>query len=76
MPAQSGFDNLGIGAKYQFYESDAHETILSLGLDADLGGTGAARVGAERFTVLTPAIFVGKGFGDLPDSLSALRPWR
>ena len=29
--SQSGFGNLEIGAKYQFFTSDSHETILSLG---------------------------------------------
>ncbi len=74
LPAQSGFDNIGVGLKYQAYKSDVHETILSLGVEADVGGTGAARVGAESFSVITPAIFFGKGFGDLPESMSGFKP--
>jgi hypothetical protein len=69
-----GFDNIEASVKYQFYKNDAHETILSAGVDADIGGTGAKRVGAESFSTFTPALFYGKGFGDLPDSMQYLRP--
>jgi len=72
---QRGFDNLALSAKYQFYENDEHETIASVGVDWDVGGTGAKRLGAESFSTLTPALFFGKGFGDLSDKLSGLRPF-
>lgn len=39
------------------------------------GHTGARRVGAEPFTTLRPTLYFGKGLGDLPDSLGALRPF-
>jgi hypothetical protein len=74
-PRQQGFDNFASNAKYQFFKSDAHETILSIGVDADLGGTGTRRVGAESFSTITPAVFLGNGFGDLPDDLRFLRPF-
>lgn len=70
-----GFDNWGTSIKYQFYKSDAHETIASVGLDWDMGGTGARGVGAESFSTYTPALFVGKGFGDLPEGMKYLRPF-
>jgi hypothetical protein len=70
-----GFDNVEASLKYQFYKSEPHEAILSAGLDVDIGGTGAKRVGAESFSTFTPAIFFGKGFGDLPDSAQYLRPF-
>jgi len=73
--AQRGFDNLALSAKYQFYESDEHEAIASVGVDWDVGGTGAKRVGAESYSTVTPALFFGKGFGDLPEGLSGLRPF-
>ena len=69
-----GFDNFALSAKYQFYKSDPHETILSVGVDADLGGTGSRRVGAESFSTTTPAVFAGRGLGDLPEDLRFLRP--
>lgn len=71
---QNGFDNLGASAKYQFYKSDAHEAVASVGLDWDIGGSGARSIGAEPFSTLTPAVFFGKGFGDLPEGLRYLRP--
>src|SRR5262245_38380767 len=70
----SGFGNLELGAKYQFFVSAEHETILSLGANVEIGGTGQKRVDAESFSTWTPAFFFGKGFGDLPDTLSLMRP--
>src|SRR5262245_11039906 len=71
-----GFDNFAANVKYQFFKSDEHETIMSVGLDWDIGNTGAKRIiGTETFSTLTPTIFAGKGFGDLPDSLPYLKPF-
>ena len=72
---QRGFDNLAASAKYKFYQSDEHETILSVGVDADIGGSGSKRVGAESFSTLTPSLFFGKGFGDLPEAMKFMRPF-
>ncbi len=71
----SGFGNLELGLKYQFLTSEEHETILSIGTSVELGGTGARRVGADSFSTVSPALFFGKGFGDLPDSVKFLRPF-
>ncbi|HEY7944775.1 MAG TPA: hypothetical protein VIH15_09750 [Casimicrobiaceae bacterium] len=71
---QHGFDNLAASVKYKFYQSDEHEMILSTGIDWDIGGSGAKRVGAESFSTLTPALFFGKGFGDLPETMKFMRP--
>ena len=71
---RSGFDNLSLSAKYQFYKSDERETIVSVGADWDAGGTGAKSVGAESFSTVTPTLFFGRGFGDLPESVKYLRP--
>ena len=72
--AVEGFDNLSAGAKYQLLVDPVHETILAIGVDADFGGTGAKRIGAESFSTITPAIFFGKGFGDIAPADSLLRP--
>ena len=61
--------------KYKFYQNDERETILSAGVDWDIGSSGSKRVGAESFSTVTPALFFGKGFGDLPDSAMYLRPF-
>jgi hypothetical protein len=71
----SGFDNMEVGLKYVFFKSEPHETLLSIGLDWDVGGTGGKQVGAESFDTVTPTLFFGKGFGDLPDSLDYLKPF-
>jgi len=70
----SGLGNLELGAKYEFFVSPEHEAILSLGANVEIGGTGQKRVSAENFSTWTPAFFFGKGLGDLPNTLSLLRP--
>src|SRR5262245_31103393 len=72
---QNGFDKLETSVKYKFYQNDEHEAIVSAGVDWDIGGSGAKRVGAESFSTFTPTFFFGKGFGDLPESAQFLRPF-
>jgi hypothetical protein len=71
---QRGFDNLEASIKYKFYQDDVHEAIMSAGIDWDIGGSGSRRVGAESFSTVTPGVFFGKGFGDLPQNMKYLRP--
>ena len=71
--AANGFSNLSIGSKYEFFENDEHEAVVSLGLAVDVGGTGSKQV-ADPFTTWTPGLFFGKGLGDLPEGLPWLRP--
>jgi len=73
-PSVKGFGNLELGLKYQFYKNDASETLLSAGIEWEVGGTGSKSVGADSFSTFTPALFFGKGFGDLPDSMPMLKP--
>jgi hypothetical protein len=70
----TGFDNLELGLKYQYFTSEAHELVLSAGLAWAIGGTGRTATGADSFDVVNPALLFGKGLGDLPDTLSALQP--
>ncbi len=70
----SGFDNMEVSLKYQIFKSPVHETLVSLGVGWEVGGTGSPKIGAERFDRVTPALFFGKGFGDLPDGLDFLKP--
>ena len=44
-PDIDGFDNFHVGAKYQLDVDAMRETIFSIGVDADLGGTGTSRIG-------------------------------
>jgi hypothetical protein len=48
--------------------------VMSVGLSIEWGGTGAKDVGADPFNTYTPTLYFGKGFGDLPDTLSWIRP--
>lgn len=69
-----GFGNVDIGARYQFLLEPAAEAIASFDLGFELGGTGARRVEADRFSAVSPALLFGKGLGNLPDRLAFLRP--
>jgi hypothetical protein len=46
-----------------------------VGLAWGIGHSGAQLVGAAEPNTVQPGIFFGKGFGDLPDSLSWFRPF-
>lgn len=73
-PSRDGFSNLEIAGKWQFFTDAAHETVLSLGLGAEIGDTGNEDAEAEDFSLISPAFFFAKGFGDLGESSSLLRP--
>jgi hypothetical protein len=70
---RSGFDNLVIGTQYQLYTNPEHQFIVTVGGTAAIGGTGAPGI-ASSFSTLTPTVYIGKGFGDLPDSVAWLQP--
>lgn len=70
----SGAGNPELAAKYSFFRSIEHEAIFSTGLAVEAGGVGSKRV-AERVTTISPALFFGKGLGDLPDALNFLKPF-
>ena len=70
----SGFQNLETTFKYRVFKNPEHEFVMSVGLSVEWGGTGAQSVGADPFHTYTPTIWFGKGFGDLPDTLSWIRP--
>jgi hypothetical protein len=72
--SSSGFGNPELSAKYVFFKNAEHETILSLGFAWEIGGAGQTSGGAESFSTISPALFFGKGLGDLPDGLAYLRP--
>lgn len=72
--SNSGFGNLELGLKYQFLTNEPHETILSFGVDAEIGGTGASSIGADSFSTISPVLFFGKGLGDLPESMKFIKP--
>ena len=69
-----GFQNLEVGTKYLGIVNADHELIVSVGFEAEVGGTGS-RTFADRFSTVGPQFYIGKGFGDLPTSLDPLRPF-
>jgi len=70
----NGFQNLETTFKYRVFKSPEHEFVFSAGLSIEWGGSGSASVGADPFHTYTPTIYFGKGLGDLPDTLSWIRP--
>ena len=70
----SGFQNLETTFKYRVFKDPEHEFVMSVGLSVEWGGTGAQSVGADSFNTYTPTLWFGKGFGDLPDTMSWIRP--
>jgi hypothetical protein len=75
MNGASGFQNIETTFKYRLFSNEEHEFVMSAGLNIEWGGSGARGVGAERFSVYTPTLYFGKGFGDLPSSLNFARPF-
>lgn len=73
-PGASGFDNIETTLKYMLLNNAEHEFILSVGLSVEWGGTGNSKV-VDGYTTISPNLYFGKGFGDLPDSLALLRPF-
>jgi hypothetical protein len=72
-PTAHGFDNVEVGLKYLLYVNEAHEFMTSVGVSAELGGTGSRAI-ADSHSTISPTLYAGKGMGDLPDSLAYLRP--
>ncbi|MHB8252811.1 MAG: hypothetical protein ACYDEV_03760 [Acidiferrobacter sp.] len=68
-----GFTNLNLGIDYLLWKSASQETLLTGGLNESLGNTGSAGVGST-YSVFSPSVLFGRGFGDLPSSLRDLRP--
>src|SRR5262245_12452162 len=57
----SGFQNLELGLKYQFFESATHEAVASVALGWDVGGTGSRSAGAASFDTVSAGLLAGKG---------------
>jgi hypothetical protein len=70
-----GFQNLEASFKYQFLTNPASELVMSGALNVEFGHSGSGTVGAESFSVFTPTLFVGQGFGGLPDNMRIARPF-
>ena len=71
--ASTGWDNLDISPALELFRDPEHEVILTGGLDWEIGGSGSRSV-AGRSSSYTPTLKYGKGFGDLPDTMTYLKP--
>ena len=71
-PEMNGFDNLYYNVKKELTINDQHEFAITFGVNGQLGGTGGS--GVVNYTTYTPTVFYAKGFGDLPHSMSLLKP--
>jgi len=72
---RSGFDVTNVGIKWEVYRNNPHEALLAASLLWGIGNSGAQGVDAKAPNTIKPGLFFGKGFGDLPDNLSWLRPF-
>jgi len=74
-PSVTGSQNLEASFKWQFLTQPAREFVASAALVVEFGHSGSATVGAESFSVYTPTLYVGQGFGGLGDDLRMARPF-
>ena len=69
-----GFSNPAFGLRYQFIRDAMHEVAATAAVSVSPGGVGQRRIGRLSGTTVSPALQVGKGFGDLPDWADWLKP--
>ncbi len=75
-PAVTGWDALKTGQQYQLFVDGPSESMALIGLGETWANTGhGGALGGPDFTTLSPTFDFGKGMGDLPNSLSWLRPF-
>jgi hypothetical protein len=72
-PVAYGFQNLVTTAQFQLLKDAPHELAMLAGVIFSWGNSGAAGVGANPWSTITPTFYFGKGLGDLPDSAGFLR---
>ena len=76
VPRVTGLDALRTGLQYQLFIDPPTETMALLGVSATWGHTGRVQaLGSPDFTTITPTFDFGKGFGDLFEPESFLRPF-
>jgi hypothetical protein len=76
LPAVTGLGALRTAAQYQLFVNGPHQALGLVGLNVTWAHTGRVQaLGAPDFTTLSPTFDFGKGFGDIPRSLTYLRPF-
>ncbi|MGA7803835.1 hypothetical protein [Bradyrhizobium sp.] len=72
----TGFQDLETTFQYQLLKDSPHELALLAGVIVDWGNTGATNSGlGTSYSLVTPTLYVGKGLGELPDTMSWARPF-
>lgn len=72
----AGFQDLETTFQYQLLKDSSHELALMAGVVVDWGNTGANNSGlGTSYSTVTPTLYVGKGFGELPEAVSWARPF-
>ncbi len=71
---QNGFTNTTLGVKFMGPISAERESVVAIGLDTKIGGTGSQAVDRDSFSTFSPSFFLGQGFGNLPENVKYLRP--
>ncbi len=72
-PGGYGWGDVDTEAKYNFVCVADHEFMASAGFDVTWANTGTPNM-SDPFNTYQPVLDIGKGFGDLPESLNVLRP--
>ena len=72
----AGFQNFETTFQYQLLKDGSHELALLAGVIVEWGNTGANNSGlGTPYSLVTPTFYFGKGFGELPDTMSWARPF-
>lgn len=72
---QNGFDNWEVGARYNVLHLPQTESIISLGINAAIGGTGSQIVNADSSTTISTQLLFAQDFINLPDDIKYLKPF-
>jgi len=68
-PQASGWADIETQLKYVFYQNPEHEFIFAGAIDVTWANTGSPQgssLPSDPFSTVTPKLYVGKGFGDVP----------
>ncbi len=71
---EHGWSNPEFELRYQFLRNPARELAATAALGVSPGKVGDRNVGRLPGTTISPAIQIGKGFGDLPDWAEWFKP--
>ncbi|HWQ68637.1 MAG TPA: hypothetical protein VN494_01565 [Patescibacteria group bacterium] len=69
-----GWQNPEFMLRYQFIRDPKRELAATAAINVSPGGVGNRSVGRLSGTTVSPALQIGKGFGDLPDWADWLKP--